>query len=201
MGSDLSRIDATLRIPSDHFDAALEELRSRGEVLREGVDGQDVTEQYSDLQAQLRSQKALEERILAILSRTESVEDALTVEKELLRVRSSIETLEGRSKLLEHQVDMATIHLTVVNPTQSNAPESETVASRLGPRSRRRGRRLRWGSRSSDPTARSDAALAADRGADGLTRRTVACVDAKSASRGPSPPTARNLRRPNECPR
>jgi hypothetical protein len=131
VGDDLSRVEATLRVPSSRFDDTLEQLRARGDVLREGVEGQDVTEQYSDLQAQLRSQKALEERMLTILARTEKVEDALAVEKELVRVRSTIETLEGRSKLLEHQVEMATIHVILVNPTQSNAPESETVASRL----------------------------------------------------------------------
>ena len=64
-------------------------------MLREGVQGQDVTEEYSDLQARLRSHRALEERMLAILAKADSVEDALTVEKELVRVRSTID--EGSS--------------------------------------------------------------------------------------------------------
>ena len=131
VGDDLARVDATLRIPADRFEEALAAVRGEGEVLREGVEGKDVTEEYSDIEAQLRSQKALEERMLAILAKTEKVDDALTVEKELVRVRSTIETLEGRRKLLAHQVSMATIEVAVLNPTQANAPASETALSRL----------------------------------------------------------------------
>lgn len=131
VGDALSRVDATLRVPAKGFDRALAELRDRGEVLHEGIEGRDVTEQYSDLEAQLRSQEALEERMLAILTKTQTVEEALAVERELVRVRSTIETLEGRRRLLEDQASLATIEVVLHNPVQAEAPRPESVLSRL----------------------------------------------------------------------
>lgn len=131
VGEEITRVSATLRVPTTAFESALAQLRAEGTVHSEGLEGRDVTEEYSDLEAQLRSQTALEERMLVILAKTESVEDALAVERELVRVRSTVETLEGRRKLLDHQVAMANIEVTLFNPTQPNAPSSETTLSRL----------------------------------------------------------------------
>lgn len=131
VGDEITRVSATLRVPTAAFETALAQLRAKGTVHSEGLVGRDVTEEYSDLEAQLRSQTALEERMLVILAKTESVEDALAVERELVRVRSTVETLEGRRKLLDHQVAMANIEVTLFNPTQPTAPSSETTMSRL----------------------------------------------------------------------
>ena len=56
-------VSMTARVPSSRFVEALEALRALGvRVTREKVGGQDVTEEYMDLQARLKTQRALEAR-------------------------------------------------------------------------------------------------------------------------------------------
>lgn len=131
VGDAVYRVDASLRVPSDRFESVLAELRSRGELLQETVTGEDVTEQHADLDARLRSQRVLEERLLTILGKVESVEDALSVESQLVQVRTQIERLDASVRGMENRVSMATITLVVESPHQVNATPAETVISRL----------------------------------------------------------------------
>ncbi len=131
VGDDIQQIDATLRVPSERFEAVLSSLRSEGELLHESLSGEDVTEQFTDISAHLRSKRALEERMLAILAKVDNVEDALRVETQLTGVRTEIERLEGRKRVIENRVSLATIELSVSSPVMLNARQPETVASRL----------------------------------------------------------------------
>lgn len=131
-GDAFRNYEAALRIPGDRFDRAMAELRTRGDVMREHVDSTDVTQSYSDVKAQLRSHSTLETRLLGLLENTTSVEDALRVESELVRVRSTIETLEGRRKVMERQVAMATIEVVLIHPDPPRAPETHSAMARIG---------------------------------------------------------------------
>jgi len=131
VGDRIQQVDATLRIPSDRFDAVLDELRESGELLHESLSGEDVTEQHTDLAARLRSKRALEERLLSILGKVDTVEDALKVETELTSVRTEIERLDATKQNLEHRVAMATIQLSVTSPVVHNPAHAESVSSRL----------------------------------------------------------------------
>lgn len=103
-----------LRIPSTHFAAALAELRGTGtRVEHEKVTGEDVTEQYVDVEARLRVSRALEERLLGLLKETKTIKDALDVEKQLAEVRGEIERAEGRRRLLADQTSLATFTVTI----------------------------------------------------------------------------------------
>lgn len=131
VGESIQQVDATLRVPSDRFEAVLEALRDEGELLQETLSGEDVTEEYTDLTARLRSKRVLEERMLTILSTVDNVEDALRVETELTAVRTEIERLEGRKRVIENRVSLSTIHLSVSSPVRHNPARAETVSSRL----------------------------------------------------------------------
>lgn len=131
VGDRIQQVDATLRVPSDRFEAVLDNLRGQGELLHQSLSGEDVTDQHTDLSARLRSKRALEERLLAILGKVNTVEDALKVEAELTEVRTEIERLDGTKQNLEKQVAMATIQLSVSSPVIDNPADAESVASRL----------------------------------------------------------------------
>ncbi len=131
VGEQIHRIDASLRVPAAQFERVLTELREHGELLQETITGEDVTEQHADLGARLRSQRALEERLLTILGRVESVQDALSVETQLTGVRTEIERYEAQLRTMDDRVTMATITLVVQTPRRSNPVQAETVASRL----------------------------------------------------------------------
>lgn len=122
----VSVVNVIVRVPSAQFQAATEKIRNVGTVLREKISGKDVTEEYVDLEAQLRAKRALEAQFLEIMKQARKVEDALSVQEKLSEVRTEIERLEGRRRYLENQAALSTINVTLQTP----APL--TVASQTG---------------------------------------------------------------------
>ena len=111
------RIDLVLRVPSDRFEAALAELRRLGRgAEREQVTGQDVTEEFIDLDARIGSERALESQLLEILKGTRSVSEMMDVHGRLADVRSEIEKMEGRRRFLDDQTALSTIRLAISGP-------------------------------------------------------------------------------------
>ena len=118
-------ITMTLRVPAAKFDEALSEIRqAASRVIVESIKGQDVTEEFIDIEARLRTQKALETQFLEIMKQSNSVENALKVQTEIARVRGEIEKIEGRKRFLESQSSLSTIKITLRTPTafSANAP-------------------------------------------------------------------------------
>ncbi len=111
--SDTGRaLTATLRLPSDKLDAALNELRKLGRVEQESQSGEEVTQQYVDLVARISNARNTEQRLIQVLrERTGKVADILAVEKEIARVREEIERMEAQRKSLENQVSFATLQV------------------------------------------------------------------------------------------
>lgn len=112
-----------LRVPVDAFEETIARIRGLADLVREeSVEGQDVTERFSDLTAQLRNAEAQEEAYLAILRRAVSVEDILSVQRELGNIRSQIEVLTGRLKYLENRTSLSTIHVTLEEDVDVQIP-------------------------------------------------------------------------------
>lgn len=103
---------AALRVPAKQLDGFLAELRKLGRVEQESQANDEVTDQYVDLQARLKSARASEQRMLELLAtRTGKLEDVLDAERELARIRGEIESMEGQRVLLTHRVDYATVEV------------------------------------------------------------------------------------------
>ena len=133
-GSGPVTADLVLSVPSGEFEAALDELRGLGErVTTDTVEGQDVTEEFVDLESRERNLLAAEESLLALYDRAESVEDTLTVERELTDIRGQIEEVQGRIQYLERRTATSEIvlHLEPVAAAPTERPWSaSSVAAR-----------------------------------------------------------------------
>lgn len=106
-----------MRVPAAQFDAVINAAHGiGGHVSGEKIAGKDVTEEYIDLEARLRAQRALETQVLEIMKRAQRVSDALEVNAQLAQVRSEIERLEGRRRFLENQSSLSTIKITLEPP-------------------------------------------------------------------------------------
>jgi hypothetical protein len=111
-------VNVVVRIPAQQFDAALNEIRSQGSsVIQEKTTGQDVTEEYIDLEARIKTQKALELQFLEIMKQANKVADALEVQRQIADVRTEIEKLEGRKRFLENRASLSTITVNLQTPT------------------------------------------------------------------------------------
>ena len=103
-----------LRIPAEDLDTALERIRELAmEVRRESVSGQDVTEEYVDIQSRLRHLEATEERLLTFMEEAEDTEAALEVYDRLQSIQADIEQAKGRMQYLQESAAMATIILNI----------------------------------------------------------------------------------------
>lgn len=125
-------VTMTIRVPAAKFNETLDEIRkTSSRVIVETVKGQDVTEEFIDIEAGLKTKKALEEQFLTIMKQSKSVEDALNVQRELADVRGEIEQIEGRKRFLENQSSLSTVKIKLQTPTVF-AAESTGFFSRLG---------------------------------------------------------------------
>jgi hypothetical protein len=111
----------TVRVPQRVFHDAVAEIEEMGVVQSRDLQGEDVTEEYVDLEAQLTNLESQEQRLLEIMEMGTTVESVLKVEKELERVRGRIESTKGRMNYLESRVEFATI--TVYLNLEEEEPE------------------------------------------------------------------------------
>ena len=106
----------TIRVPQDQFFTALQRIEALGEVQSKNLSSEDVSEQFIDLDARLKSSLRQEESLLSLLGRSETVSEVLAIERELARVRSEIERLQGQLNFLERRVALATIVVSLFQP-------------------------------------------------------------------------------------
>ena len=105
----------TIKVPIAKFEETVKDIKKIAtQVISESTTGRDVTEQYTDLQAQLKNKKAEEESFVKILGTAGKIDDVLSATREVARVRGEIERLEGRIRFMDSQTDMSvvTINLT-----------------------------------------------------------------------------------------
>ena len=105
-------VGMTVRVPAERFSETLADIRNiSSRVVTETVKGQDVTEEFIDIEAQIKAKKALEAQFMEIMKRANTVGDALSVQSQLADVRGEIERVEGRKRFLENQSSLSTIKI------------------------------------------------------------------------------------------
>lgn len=98
------------RVPAARFDEALSGVEGLArKVLSRTVSGDDVTEEFVDLESRLRNLEATRERLLGLLERATRVQDALEVNNALTDVQGEIEQIKGRMQYLTQSAAFSTI--------------------------------------------------------------------------------------------
>ncbi len=81
------------------------------EVRSENISGQDVTQEYTDLESQLRNLEAAEEDLREIMGSLTKAEDVLRVYENLRQVRQEIEIIKGRMQYFEQSARLSAISI------------------------------------------------------------------------------------------
>jgi hypothetical protein len=114
-----------LKMPAERFEAARAGLSGIGKVEYVNVQAQDVGEEYVDVTARMENARRLEQRLVSLLAtRTGRLEEVLSVERELNRIRETIERYEGRLRYLRTRAAVSTLMITI--------HEKEPLVGQLG---------------------------------------------------------------------
>ncbi len=101
-----------IRVPAEKFDILLQKLEALAvKVESKNINTQDVTEEFIDVEARLKTKKELENRYREILKQAKTVSDIVSIESQIANVRSEIESMEGRLTYLKNQVAFSTLHV------------------------------------------------------------------------------------------
>jgi hypothetical protein len=102
----------TVRVPAKDFDKFLNEATTGVKKFdSKSVNVQDVTEEFVDIQARLKTKKELEVRYSELLKQAKTVTEMLEIEAQMGQLRAEIESIEGRLKYLQNSVSLATLTL------------------------------------------------------------------------------------------
>ncbi len=113
-GLEVPQANITLRVPAETLDQAIEVIKSgAGQVLRENVSGQDVTQEYTDLDSRLRNLERAEEQLANIMDQAKDTEDVLSVYNRLVEVREQIEVIKGQMQYYERSAAMSSISVNI----------------------------------------------------------------------------------------
>jgi hypothetical protein len=102
----------TIRVPADKFDILVQRIEAYAvKVDSKNINTQDVTEEFIDVEARLKTKKELEARYREILKQAKTVQDIVSIEGQISNVRSEIESMEGRLNFLKNQVGFSTLNV------------------------------------------------------------------------------------------
>lgn len=113
-GNNIKRGVITVKVPFANFEKTIGEFKEIAAlVVSESTAGQDVTEEYADLQARIKNKQAEEQSYIKILNQAQKIQDILDITQSLSNVRGEIERIQGRIKFMENQTSMSTISISL----------------------------------------------------------------------------------------
>jgi hypothetical protein len=123
----------TIRIPSLKFDAFINEI-SKGVAYfdQKQITANDVTEEYIDIDARIKTKKQLENRYLELLRKATKVSEILEIETQLSTIREEIESKEGRLKYLQNRVSMSSVSIEFYTKLANESGATVSYGSKIG---------------------------------------------------------------------
>jgi hypothetical protein len=109
----LGNNEAIIRVKAGNINQALIEIARISKLKSKTVRGQDVTEEFMNLQVRLDNANKSRQRYLELLQKASNVDEALKVEKELERLNLEIDLLEGKINKMSHLVQYSTINIAI----------------------------------------------------------------------------------------
>ena len=109
-----------IRIPADKFDLLLKNISESVDKLdSKNIDVLDVTEEYIDVEARLKTKKELQTRYVELLKQATRVDEILNIQKEIGNLQTEIETVEGRMRYLKDRIAFSTLTVVYYQKTSS----------------------------------------------------------------------------------
>jgi len=118
--SDRHEHSLMIRVPADKFDLLLKNISESADKLdSKNVDLLDITEEYIDIEARIKTKKELQIRYVELLKQATKVDEILNIEKEIGTLQTEIESVEGRMKYLKDKISFSTLTVTYYQKTNA----------------------------------------------------------------------------------
>ncbi|MNJ54744.1 hypothetical protein D3C77_502000 [compost metagenome] len=122
-----------LKVPSSGFSSFLDRLEKlEHESLQRSMQGQDVSEEYVDLESRLKVKQAMESRYLQFLQEATKSSQMVEFANELERIQTEIEQIRGRMRYIDQNVAFSTVEIRLYQPELNQVKAS--VKGPLGDR-------------------------------------------------------------------
>lgn len=122
----------TVRIPVAKTEEFTAQVGDICHVVSQNKQQEDVTLTYVATESRLNALKTEETRLLELLAQAEDMSDLLQIEARLTDVRYELESVTSQLRVLENQVDYATIHLFIEEVRDyTDTKEDKTVWQRI----------------------------------------------------------------------
>jgi hypothetical protein len=129
------RQEITLRMPADKFMSVVNDVKAGiGKFAKMDIRANDVTEEFLDICARLKTKKEMEERFRALLLKATKISEVLEIEREINALREEIESTEGRMQFLSNQAQFSTltiVYYTVLAPADIKKDEENRFLKAL----------------------------------------------------------------------
>lgn len=117
----------TIRVPNKNFEKLVNSIGNGVSYFDEKeISSDDVTAEFIDTEARLKTKKILEARYLELLKKAGKVSEMLEIEQKLSEVREEIESKEGQLKYMQNEVSMSSVNVEFykVSPSESGVTQS-----------------------------------------------------------------------------
>lgn len=134
LGGSFRSLSATVRVPSDSFQAFLDQAGAAAHVTRQEKNADNISEAYYDTESRLTTQRTKLERLQTLLAQAESMEDIIALESAISDTELWIEQLTGSLRKYDSLVDYATVtlYLQEVYRLSTDQETPQTFGQRLG---------------------------------------------------------------------
>ena len=122
----------TIRVPAENLEGLIDQVRGASNVVSYNESVEDVTLTYVDLETRIRVLETERDRLLELMEKAETVSDLLEIEARLSQVRGDLESIHSQMKVLQNQVNYATIELYIDQVKAYTEVEEQTVWQRIG---------------------------------------------------------------------
>jgi len=119
-----------LRVPANRYNAFLEGAGKAGNLVNKSESGQDVTSEYVDVEARLKSLKLQEERLYAMMEEAGELETLLAIQNQLTEVQYQIESYTARKRTFDDLISYSTVDVDVEEVRQITE-RAETFGDRI----------------------------------------------------------------------
>ena len=121
----------TVRIPASDVDRFAEEVSGICNVVNTGINKEDVTLRYVDVESRKIALETEEARLLELMAQAETMSDLLEIEARLTDVRYQLESAASQLRTYDNQIDYATIYLHIEEVQEYTPVVEKTVWQRI----------------------------------------------------------------------